>query len=103
MRRYAMAQAPRIAVPTSDCFGQAKKLFTTIPTATRMNNAVVTGWPGTRNEPGGAGLRIIALTGYGQDQDRRRTRAAGIDHHLVKPVDMRELRALLGSDLARKG
>ena len=29
---------------------------------------------------------IIAITGYGQDEDRRRSREAGIDHHLVKPV-----------------
>ena len=32
-------------------------------------------------------LVLIALTGYGQDEDRRRSREAGFDHHLVKPVD----------------
>ncbi|HEY0715366.1 MAG TPA: ATP-binding protein, partial [Polyangia bacterium] len=34
------------------------------------------------------GLRIIAITGYGQDQDRAKSLAVGIDVHLVKPVDL---------------
>lgn len=42
---------------------------------------------------------LVALTGYGQESDRRRTAAAGFDHHLVKPVDMRTLDALLRSPL----
>ena len=33
------------------------------------------------------GVLLVALTGYGQDDDRRRSRQAGFDHHLVKPVD----------------
>jgi CheY-like chemotaxis protein len=33
-----------------------------------------------------AGLRLIALTGYGGDEERQRSRAAGFDVHLVKPV-----------------
>jgi len=40
-----------------------------------------------RQLPGLSRIRLIALTGYGQESDRRRTRAAGFDHHLVKPVD----------------
>ena len=36
-------------------------------------------------------LRIIALSGYGQASDRERSKAAGFDHHLVKPVDLRKL------------
>jgi CheY-like chemotaxis protein len=39
---------------------------------------------------------LIAVTGYGQDEDRRRSRAAGFDHHLVKPVDFDALAALIG-------
>ncbi len=35
-----------------------------------------------------ARARVIALTGYGQTQDRRRAEAAGFDDHLVKPVDL---------------
>jgi CheY-like chemotaxis protein len=38
---------------------------------------------------------LIALTGYGQDKDRRKAREAGFDHHLTKPVDLDGLNALL--------
>jgi PAS domain S-box-containing protein len=48
-----------------------------------------------RSTPGLAATRLIALTGYGQESDRHRSRLAGIDHHLVKPVDLEQLRALL--------
>jgi PAS domain S-box-containing protein len=41
------------------------------------------------------GLRIIALTGWGQEADRRRSRECGIDHHLTKPVDLAALEQLL--------
>ena len=40
---------------------------------------------------------LVALTGWGQEEDRRRVREAGFDHHLVKPADIGALRALLGS------
>jgi signal transduction histidine kinase len=39
---------------------------------------------------------IIAVSGYGQDEDRRRSRAAGFDHHLVKPLDIDSLISLIG-------
>ena len=38
---------------------------------------------------------LVAITGYGQEQDRARTAAAGFNHHLVKPVDMQKLYAIL--------
>jgi len=41
------------------------------------------------------GIRLVALTGYGQREDRRRTQEAGFDEHLVKPVDPKELKKLL--------
>ena len=41
------------------------------------------------------GLRLIALTGYGQPEDHERTRAAGFDDHLVKPVDTSTLERTL--------
>jgi DNA-binding response OmpR family regulator len=44
---------------------------------------------------------LAAVTGYGQDEDRVRSREAGFDHHLVKPVDLELLQGLLAS-LARK-
>jgi CheY-like chemotaxis protein len=40
-----------------------------------------------RQQPRGKELIIIAQTGWGQDEDRRRTHEAGFDHHMVKPVD----------------
>ncbi|MET0312640.1 MAG: ATP-binding protein [Burkholderiaceae bacterium] len=51
-----------------------------------------------RSEPGGREMRLIALTGYGQASDRERTRAAGFDDHLVKPVDFELLSRALGLD-----
>jgi PAS domain S-box-containing protein len=40
---------------------------------------------------------LVALTGWGQDEDRRRTREAGFAHHLVKPVELSVVRELLAS------
>jgi signal transduction histidine kinase/ActR/RegA family two-component response regulator len=45
--------------------------------------------------PAGPDLTLVALTGWGQAEDRRRTRAAGFDHHLTKPVDLEGLDAIL--------
>ncbi len=42
-------------------------------------------------------LVLVALTGWGQDEDRRRSREAGFDFHLVKPADISVLETLLGS------
>jgi CheY-like chemotaxis protein len=50
-----------------------------------------------REQSWGGGMILVALTGWGQDEDRSRTRAAGFDAHLVKPVDYADLLALLGS------
>jgi CheY-like chemotaxis protein len=44
------------------------------------------------------GLRIVALTGYGQEEDRLRSRAAGFDDHLVKPVDPDDLSRVIERD-----
>jgi len=49
-----------------------------------------------RQEAGLAGMRIIAITGHGFEADRDRSREAGIDQHLLKPVDPRFLESLLG-------
>ena len=52
-----------------------------------------------RERANGHAVTLVALTGWGQADDRERTRAAGFDHHLVKPVDMAVLQALLGQFL----
>jgi PAS domain S-box-containing protein len=49
-----------------------------------------------RGHPHTASATLIALSGYGQEEDRRRAREAGFDHHFVKPVDPQELGNLLG-------
>ncbi|MEO7548740.1 MAG: response regulator, partial [Ramlibacter sp.] len=40
---------------------------------------------------------LVALTGWGQEDDRRRAREAGFDHHLVKPAEIEALQQLLAS------
>jgi signal transduction histidine kinase len=42
----------------------------------------------------GAGIVLVAVTGWGQPEERRRTREAGFDHHLVKPVDLAVVSAI---------
>jgi CheY-like chemotaxis protein len=49
-----------------------------------------------RQFPWAAGVVIVALTGWGQDEDKRRSEEAGFDRHLIKPVDPNALEALLG-------
>ena len=48
-----------------------------------------------RQQSWGVGMRLIALTGYGQAEDRQRTKEVGFDGHLVKPVDLEALTKLL--------
>jgi CheY-like chemotaxis protein len=48
-----------------------------------------------RRSPSGAPLKLIAITGWGQESDKERAFAAGFDHHLTKPVDPQRLAELL--------
>ncbi len=48
-----------------------------------------------RQQPWGKRIVLIAVTGWGQDEDRRRSHEAGFDHHMVKPVDPQVLMKLL--------
>lgn len=48
-----------------------------------------------RDELGQKDVQLIAMTGYGQDEDRRRSEIAGFNSHLVKPVDLERLNSLL--------
>jgi CheY-like chemotaxis protein len=50
-----------------------------------------------RQQPWGKNIILIALTGWGQDEDKRRSEEAGFDHHLVKPVDPLVLEKLLAT------
>jgi PAS domain S-box-containing protein len=55
-----------------------------------------------RDQPWGNGMLLIALTGWGQSEDRRRSQEAGFDGHLVKPVNYGDLVAMLKSLTAAK-
>ncbi len=48
-----------------------------------------------RDQPWGRAVTLVALTGWGQDEDRRRSQQAGFDLHLVKPVELAALEKLL--------
>jgi signal transduction histidine kinase len=54
-----------------------------------------------RVQPGGAARTLVAVTGWGQPEDRRRSQDAGFDHHLVKPIDMDALAKVLQASSAR--
>ena len=56
-----------------------------------------------REQPWGKEIVLIALTGWGQEDDRRRSHEAGFDGHLVKPVNYSALMALLGSSARDDG
>jgi CheY-like chemotaxis protein len=48
-----------------------------------------------RAQEWGKGVTLVALTGWGQESDRRRSQEAGFDTHLVKPLDLDKLTAIL--------
>ena len=50
-----------------------------------------------RHEPGLEDVVLVALTGYGRESDKQRAREAGFDYHLVKPVGLEDLQALLAN------
>jgi len=48
-----------------------------------------------RSDPATKQTLLVAVSGYGQEEDRKRSEQSGFDHHLIKPVDFNVLRALL--------
>jgi PAS domain S-box-containing protein len=56
-----------------------------------------------RDEEGEGSPFLVAMTGFGNEEDKRRTRAAGFDAHLTKPVELGALVALLNEARARAG
>lgn len=69
-----------IGLPVMDGYELARKLRSTLPAAP---------------------LRLVALTGYGQEHDRRRSLEAGFAEHLVKPVEGTQLLAAVHEDECR--
>jgi CheY-like chemotaxis protein len=64
-----------------------------------MNGYDVAQW--LRQQPGLENLVLVAMTGWGQEEDRRRSKEAGFDHHLVKPVEPEALHKLLAGTRVR--
>ena len=56
-----------------------------------------------RKDPNLESMLLVAQTGWGQEEDRRRTKAAGFDYHFVKPVDIDELRRILAEPRKKNG
>jgi CheY-like chemotaxis protein len=56
-----------------------------------------------REEGGDAQAFLVAMTGFGNEEDKRRTRAAGFDAHLTKPVELEALVGLLNDARVRAG
>jgi CheY-like chemotaxis protein len=50
-----------------------------------------------RQLQGGKAMLLVALTGWGQDEDKRQAREAGFDHHLTKPADPNALAKILAA------
>jgi DNA-binding response OmpR family regulator len=55
-----------------------------------------------REEDWGKDVFIVAITGWGQETDRRLTSEAGFDHHLVKPVEISELLTIVSGAVSKK-
>ena len=56
-----------------------------------------------REQEGGSGRVLVALTGWGQEEDRRLSREAGFDHHVTKPVEFAELKKLIAESETSSG
>jgi CheY-like chemotaxis protein len=55
-----------------------------------------------RSEPWGARTFLVAVTGWGEPEDKERASAAGFDHHLTKPIDIDVIERLLGDFAAQR-
>lgn len=56
-----------------------------------------------RSDPATASIRLVAVSGYAQEEDRQRCREAGFDLHLGKPVDFAELERVLAGSAEKRG
>lgn len=73
----------------------APRLFTLFAQATPALNRSVA--ERLRQSPWGQAAALIAVTGWGQEDDKQQASAAGFDHHLTKPVDPKQLKPLIES------
>jgi CheY-like chemotaxis protein len=64
-----------------------------------MDGYEVASW--LRREEWCKAVLIVAVSGYGQDEDLRRSKEAGFDHHLIKPLDHDALLSLLSTSVSR--
>jgi CheY-like chemotaxis protein len=56
-----------------------------------------------REQPWGKTMVLVALTGWGQEEDKRRAEGAGFDRHFTKPVDTAMLEKLLAGPESEQG
>ena len=56
-----------------------------------------------RAHPAGRSLTLVALTGWGQAEDRKRTAEAGFDHHVVKPADLNTIQRICNGEFVTEG
>jgi CheY-like chemotaxis protein len=54
-----------------------------------------------RQHPALSGIVVIAMTGYGQDEDKRRSIEAGFNYHLVKPANFKQVKEILATSLSK--
>ena len=54
-----------------------------------------------RSDPASLGITLIALTGWGMEEDQQRSREAGFDHHLTKPIEVAAVQELLSSFVSK--
>ena len=56
-----------------------------------------------RAHPAGRNVTLVALTGWGQAEDRKRTAAAGFDHHVVKPAELETIQRICNRESIANG
>jgi CheY-like chemotaxis protein len=54
-----------------------------------------------REQPWGRDMVLVALTGWGQEEDRRRSQQAGFNYHFVKPINIDDLKRVLTENQAQ--
>ena len=98
-RCYLRARGPRGAAPSSDgpqALAHARRCSRphVVLLDIGLPGMTATRWPAAcASAAGDAPALLIALTGYGQEEDRTRAAEAGFDHHFVKPADPRVIQA----------